>query len=275
MVWGLLFLQLLSFGDTTLPKEVKSYYASLEQAKDIKRSLFTILDSYHVQKDEGDLILPACSQGSCFKHTSLTYNSARAFLFGTLHLAGSAKDGFMLETYYCGTILTNDDFGSKNALGENKIPNNNIVNVEHAWPQSHFTHKFPKNMQKTDLHILFPEISKVNSVRGNYPYGEVEKPINSPCANTVNVSLGFSKENERVFEPIDDVKGDMARATFYYVTRYQVNLDKNQEAYLRYWHKADPVNEHERMRNERIFEVQQVRNPYVDMPELVDQIADF
>lgn len=272
MVWGLLFLQLFSCSSFALPPEVKAYYGSLDTTGDIKKSLFVILDSYHLPKEKEDLILPACSQGQCYKHTSLTYQGARQFLFGKLHLQGTAQDGFFLETYYCGAILTADDFGSKNELGDGKIPNNNIVNVEHAWPQSHFTHKFPKNMQKTDLHILFPEISKVNSIRGNFPFGDVETPINEPCKD---VALGMSKEKEKVFEPIKVVKGDMARATFYYVTRYNVSLDKNQENYLRYWHKADPVDQHEIERNQKIFEVQKNRNPYVDMPELVDQIADF
>lgn len=271
MVWGFLFLQLFSFSSSALPPEVKAYYAGLEKSANIKDQLFTILDSYHLPKKGDDSILPFCSEGGCYKHTSISYNSARQFLFGSLHLSGSPKEGYALETYYCGQLLTTDDLG-KNGLGPMAIPNHNIVNVEHSWPQSHFTSKFPKNMQKTDLHILFPEKSVVNSVRGNFPFGEVVDPINQPCAN---VALGISKEKEKVFEPIAEVKGDMARANFYYVTRYKVNLDKNQEAYLRYWHKQDPVDEHERIRNEKIFEIQKVRNPFIDMPELVDQITDL
>lgn len=277
MIWGLLFFQLLSFTaqdnpTPLLPKHVKNYYHDVEKSADLKSALFDILDSYHLPKDEEDLILPSCSQGSCYKHTSLTYQKAREFLFGSLHLKGSQKEGYLLETYYCGEMLSNADFGGGNNIAPNKIPNNNIVNVEHAWPQSHFTTKFPKNMQKTDLHILFPEKSKVNSIRGNFPFGEVVDPINQPCAD---VALGMSKENEKVFEPIIEVKGDMARATFYYVTRYKVKLDQNQEAYLRHWHQMDPVDDPERDRNEKIFEVQKNRNPFVDMPHLVDQISDF
>jgi deoxyribonuclease I len=274
LTWGLLILQLGFFSAWGAPQKLMPYYSSLAQTKDIKATLFTILDSYHLPKEDGDLILPACSQGTCYKQQSLSYKGAREKLFGYIHLKGNAQDGYSLETYYCGNMLTADDFGSKknDSLGPNIIPNNNIVNVEHAWPQSHFTSKFPKNMQKTDLHILFPEISKVNSIRGNFPYGEVVTPKNVPCADA---AMGMSKENERVFEPSHLVKGDMARATFYYVTRYKVALDSHQEAYLRAWHKADPVDEHEIERNEKVFELQKVRNPFVDMPELVDQIPNF
>lgn len=277
MIWGLLFFQLVSFSNATslpndLPPHVKSYYHTLDKSSDIKNSLFIILDSFHLPKDNEDLILPSCSQGSCYKHTPLTYRKAKEFLFGSLHLKGSLQDGYSLETYYCGEVLSNKDFGGGNNLAPNKIPNNNIVNTEHVWPQSRFNTKFSNGLQKADLHILFPEKSPVNSIRGNYPFGEVIHPINEPCAN---VALGTSKENERVFEPVVEVKGDVARATFYYVTRYKVKLDKNQEAYLRYWHQVDPVDNHERVRNERIFEVQKNRNPFVDMPELVEQISSF
>ncbi len=278
MIWGLLFFQLF-FLATGASAEVhtqsaaKAYYHKLDTSKDLKESLFHILDSFHLTKNNSDMILSSCSESGCFRQTSLSYQKAREFLFGYLHLKGSLEDGYLLETYYCGELLSNADFdGGNNNLAPNKIPNNNIVNVEHAWPQSHFTGQFPKSMQKTDLHILFPEKSKVNSIRGNFPFGEVVDPINEPCAD---VALGMSKENEKVFEPIGEVKGDMARATFYYVTRYKVRLDKNQEAYLRHWHKADPVDELEKNRNEQIFIVQKNRNPFVDMPELVDQIADF
>lgn len=272
MVWGLFFLQLFTSTSLALTPEVKAYYASLDTADNIKQSLFTILDSYHLPKEKADLILPKCSENGCYKHTSISYNNARKFLFGNLHLVSTQKDGFAIETYYCGTLLLASDIGGKNSLGPDIIPNNDIVNVEHAWPQSHFTSKFPQSMQKADLHILFPEISQVNNIRGNFPYGEVETTIKEACKDA---SLGISKENEKVFEPISNVKGDMARATFYYVTRYKVDLDKNQETYLRFWHKADPVDAHELERNERIYEMQKVRNPYVDMPEIVDQIKEF
>lgn len=272
MILGLLSVLIFSFSNTGASENITSYYSSLATTKDVKSSLFTLLDSYHLTKNGADLILPSCSEVGCFKHTPVSYTRAKQLLFGTIHLKGSSSDGFSLETYYCGDILTNKDLGGGNSLGIDKIPNNNIVNTEHAWPQSHFTSKFPKSMQKADLHILFPERSKVNSVRGNFPFGEVVDAINEPCSG---VALGISEENEKVFEPIPDVKGDMARATFYYVTRYKVNLDPNQEAYLREWHRQDPVDDHEKNRNEQIFEIQKIRNPFIDKPELVDQISEF
>ena len=38
---------------------------------------------------------------------------------------------------------------------------------------------------------------------------------------------------------------------------------------------SDPVDSDEIERNEYIFSVQKVRNPFIDAPELADEIADF
>ncbi|MCB9072226.1 MAG: endonuclease [Bdellovibrionaceae bacterium] len=273
-MWILVFLLPWTWADrSSLPTDVQAYYASIDHSKDLKDTLFTILNSYHKPHGNADIILPSCSDTQCYKHTPLTYKSAREYLFGYLHLSGNAQTGYHLETYYCGELLSIDDFnGQKDAIGPMKIPSEKIANVEHAWPQSLFTNKFPKGTQKADLHILYPEISKVNAIRGNFPYGDVTKPKTVACQDA---ALGLSKENDQVFEPHTSVKGDMARATFYYVTRYQAKLSKNEEAYLREWHKLDPVDQHEIERNNKVFEIEKVRNPFIDMPELVDQIQDF
>ncbi|EKX35331.1 hypothetical protein GUITHDRAFT_146537 [Guillardia theta CCMP2712] len=102
----------------------------------------------------------------------------------------------------------------------------------------------------------------------------------------------YGKEVRRVedkcFEPPDHVKGDLARAYFYVSVRYEgefqccqrslVNKNKISKTYqdmLRSWHKKDPVSEREKQRNEKIYTWQKNRNPFIDMPELVDAIPDF
>jgi endonuclease I len=47
------------------------------------------------------------------------------------------------------------------------------------------------------------------------------------------------------------------------------------EATLRTWHEEDPVDQDERTRNDNIDRAQHNRNPFVDLPELVNRISDF
>ncbi len=52
-------------------------------------------------------------------------------------------------------------------------------------------------------------------------------------------------------------------------------ISKRQEKALREWHVADPVDAAERAKHDIVARYQNVRNPFVDFPQLVDQIADF
>ncbi|MEC8418321.1 MAG: endonuclease, partial [Pseudomonadota bacterium] len=90
----------------------------------------------------------------------------------------------------------------------------------------------------------------------------------------------------------DAVKGDVARSMLYMDVRYDgltsgdteedlvlVNrLTSTSEAafgkvcVLLQWHESDPVDEFERRRNERVFEFQGNRNPFIDKPELASMI---
>jgi endonuclease I len=54
-----------------------------------------------------------------------------------------------------------------------------------------------------------------------------------------------------------------------------MNIAKEEETTLRAWDRADPADEAERARNEIIFGYQRDRNPFVDFPNLADQILDF
>ncbi|MBY0383632.1 endonuclease [bacterium] len=205
-------------------------------------------------------------------HSPVSYNRARELLFGFLYLEGSSQQTYSLDIYYCNQKLTNKDFAKANQLAPMQIPDNNVVNVEHAWPQSHFTGQFSKSFQKADLHILFPTLSHINSIRGNFPYGEVVEVKQSPCTQA---ALGLNAQGEQVFEPDDVIKGDMARATFYFSTRYKIKMDPVQEEVLRRWHKMDPPDSREIELNEQIDKIQKNRNPFIDHVDYVDQINDF
>lgn len=141
-------------------------------------------------------------------------------------------------------------------------PDASNMNVEHTWPQS----QGATGDAKCDLHHLFPTDSKANSIRGNYPFGNVTRP---------EWEEGGSKFDGDIFEPRSVHKGNCARAKFYFAVRYGKQIPAAEEEALRQWHKEDPVDAAERTRNDQIENAQHNRNPFVDHPEFVDQISDF
>ena len=166
-------------------------------------------------------------------------------------------------------------------------------NREHAFPRSWFGGGVePMN---SDVHHIFPTDGKVNSERGSFPFGEVGAAEfisrNGSRRGPGRAGLGYSGT---VFEPVDEFKGDLARAYFYMATRYEDRIadwerhssaadavldgssDRVFEPWglelLRRWHEEDPVSPKERDRNDAAHDYQGNRNPFVDHPEMVELI---
>ncbi len=234
----------------------------------LKDALFTILTTQHQTngKKADTLGCKSSKNGHCYGQISLGYKGARKVLFGKLHLEEDSN-GYFIKDVYCRKIITN----RQSKVGPNIIPNNNIMNCEHTWPQSRFNSRFSKGIQKSDLHHLFPTDSKANGVRGNSRFTDVhngKSVAGCPASQTEGRSGGR-------YEPPAEHKGNVARALFYFSIRYQIQIDKNEEATLKRWHIQDPVDASEMERNDQVFNVQHNRNPFVDYPELVDQISNF
>lgn len=158
-------------------------------------------------------------------------------------------------------------------------------NREHLWAQS-WTNDDSKH--KTDLHHVYPTDGYVNNRRGNYAFGEVN---NASWTSRNGGKLGnnsVSGYNGTVFEPIDEYKGDIARALMYVSVRYyqedsgwstsdmtnkSVIKDWAMSMLLR-WHEEDPVDDKEINRNNAVYNIQRNRNPFVDYPEFANMIWD-
>lgn len=140
-------------------------------------------------------------------------------------------------------------------------------NCEHVVPQSWFAKKEP---MRGDLHHLFSCESNCNSFRSNHPYADFGKfPIGEE--GITRPKCGFLEGNE--FEPFR-AKAKVARATLYFALRYPGKFNVTGQAYdtdglkkLIEWNEAVPPDEHERHRNQAIFEIQGNRNPFIDHPD--------
>ena len=159
-------------------------------------------------------------------------------------------------------------------------------NREHVWAKSHgdFGNLVGPG---TDMHHIRPTDVSVNGARAALDFDEGGSIVYDGSIATLNFKDGDS------FEPRDEVKGDVARMIFYMAIRYEgepgdeVDLevlnDPNSDKSLKLgeygdlddlirWHLEDPVDEKEILRNNIIFGYQGNRNPFIDMPTLVELI---
>ena len=245
---------------------------------ELKEKLFQILSGGHIKNpNTGDTVVPSCASAAadskCVEHHALGYDGGRKKLFGQLYLQTLTTGEYAVTDVYCERTYTDKDFNSV-TFGPDMVPSSgNIINTEHTWPQSRFTGRFPRETQKSDLHHLFPSDSEMNSHRGSLHFGNVVGTVEAlkcPIAK-----LGHQASGEIVFEPPTAHKGNVARAIFYFATRYQMKMSPAEEAALREWNKADPVDAAEFERNNQIENLQGNRNPFVDFSDLADHIDHF
>jgi serine protease len=161
-------------------------------------------------------------------------------------------------------------------------------NREHVWPKSKGFKSQSSNYAYTDLHHLRPTDTTVNSSKGNKDLDDGGKNVKEAKG---------TKSDYDSWEPRDEIKGDVARMMFYMAVRYEGLGDKYDDYDLelvdytgtesskedfdgRYgklstlleWHALDPVDDRERLRHERVYEIQKNRNPFIDNPEWVGYI---
>jgi endonuclease I len=204
-------------------------------------------------------------------HKVLGYKKARVVMFNNLDIQKDDKglfnkDVYCLVKYY---RLQSED------LSTDVLPDHNIVNTEHTWPQSKFSDEFNEEMQKSDLHHLYPTGNKINSQRGNFPFGNVVSTKKTVCAEGKLVNPVGGLSMDMFFEPMDEHKGNVARSIFYFSIRYKMPVDNLQETFLKFWNLLDSVDAAEKTRHEGIVKAQGNRNPFIDRPELILKIADF
>ena len=145
-------------------------------------------------------------------------------------------------------------------------------NREHVWPQANSSDCWGTDKAGTDLLHLRPTYETTNSARGNKKYGYIS---GSPSALThEGMTYGYSSGS--YFEPIDAVKGDVARIIMYLYTTYnsyygnKLNITNTFASYdtLLKWHTADKPDAMEGHRNDYVESSNQKnRNPFVDHPE--------
>ena len=199
----------------------------------------------------------------------LSYNNARDVLYAEVDkINGEVK---AVYTNYAVQLPT--DVDPSTHLYENGI------DCEHVWPQSLYEGTEP---MKSDMHHLRPCKTNVNSSRGHNPFGEVntnqnhwywlEYDLTNPPTQNIDE---YSESASNLFEPREDMKGDIARTIFYFYTMYSDVADDNffeiQKDILYDWHQIDLITSEEIIRTNKISEYQDYPNPFIIDDSLIQR----
>ena len=161
-------------------------------------------------------------------------------------------------------------------------------NREHLWPNSYGIDN--RGPAYSDIHALRPCNSNVNSSRGNKHFDESDSESRYYKFPSHPEAILCSSDNNS-WSPPESLKGDIARAMFYMDIRYEgksgepdleltddlaeitsSNSKMGSLKTLLIWHMLDPVSEEEEIRNDRVYEIQNNRNPFIDRPQWVSSI---
>lgn len=189
------------------------------------------------------------------------------------------------------------------------------INQEHVWPKSlGFDDSSNPIGARGDLMHLMAGNGYSNRIHSNYYYGYVDRTISyTDIGTTYSNQSGNLKGTSKtlgvgtVFEPQDSDKGDIARAVFYMMARYNnlageggtssaepnLELVNDTSSYsssgytssesitgklgivqdLLEWNRLDPVDEYEIHRNNLLYNnYSHNRNPFIDFPEWAEAI---
>ena len=208
----------------------------------------------------------------------LSYGSGSTRTWSGFEKSDLHPDGYVWDMYSLNKRYFSGNGGSVSGM-----------NIEHSVAKSWWGGT--TNNAYKDLYHLNPSDATANSARSNYPLG-----INNGSKfDNGSIKVGnntYSTDYSGLcFEPLDEYKGDFARAYMYMFTCYEdlswtgtnapTMLNANEtwpmlkpwaKELLLTWSRQDPVSEKERTRMAAIYKIQQNRNPFIDYPELVEFI---
>lgn len=313
----------------TSAANIRSYYSSLNslgtaqrQGNNLLKNLKTILKNgqKYYSYDSGNTIWQIYeiadrdwAKSPASSTTYGTYNSSTNKITGYTYGTSSSSSK---NNPYIHALYINRDITNQTTAWDNHEQDQWGINREHVWPKAEgFETKGAGGARGDPMHLMAGN-GYANNIHSNYYYGYVKTSSSytdcgSKYSNQSGNLRGTSKtlDTGTVFEPQDCDKGDIARAIFYMVARYNYlsgsdsdGIDSNNpnltltqnisdwasSGYssttsnpgkmgiltdLLNWHHQDPVDEYEIHRNNLLYtNYTNNRNPFIDFPEWVDFI---
>ena len=165
------------------------------------------------------------------------------------------------------------------------LKKNNDYTIEHVVPQSNFK---KDKFLKSDMHNLFYYPTKLNTHRSNYKYISDFKFFEKSMllddkGNSIQYEYPIKMDkdkiciktaNKKMFFPCEKYRGEIARASMYFLTTYpnfkDTILNNVIDPYtIITWHHEYPVNDFEMHKNDKIMELQGNENIFVSKPDLL------
>lgn len=200
-------------------------------------------------------------------NTVFSYDKARDTLFAKIY---SINDS--LRGVYTGYTIYLDPTQDPTTYAYNQN-----IDTEHTYPRS----KGATGQAESDMHHLYPTRTFANSARGNNPFADIpdmdtdkwfrRDVILYTIPSMFIDEYSESDDDNLLFEPREDHKGNAARAVFYFYTMYKQQADNAdpqffsiQKNTLYQWHLADQVDSLEVIRNNKIALYQGGKqNPFI------------
>ena len=313
----------------TSASTIRSYYSSLNslgqserQGTNLLKNLKTILKngqkyfSYESGTDVWRMYEITDRDWDKSPASSTTYGTYNASTNKITNYTYGSSSSNSKNNPYIHALYINRDVDNKTTAWDNHNQDEWGINREHVWPKAEGFDTSGAGGARGDPMHLMAGNGYSNNIHSNYYYGYVKTSesytdCGSKYSNQSGNLRGVSKtlNSGTVFEPQDCDKGDIARAIFYMVARYNYlsgsdsdgidannpNLtltqnisDWSSSGYtsstttqgklgvltdLLAWHHADPVDEYEIHRNNLLYtNFTNNRNPFIDFPEWVDFI---
>lgn len=172
------------------------------------------------------------------------------------------KSGGRIDAPSCGFQARKQETRGERTEWEHIVPAWTFGHQRQCWQNGGREHCVADDpvfrAMEADLFNLYPAVGEVNGDRANFNYGMAQavQQQYGRCPTKVDFQ-------ERVAEPRDDVKGLVARVTFYMFDRYALNMSRQQQQLLMAWDQQHPVTAWERQRDQRIASVMGHANPFV------------
>lgn len=172
------------------------------------------------------------------------------------------KSGGRIDAESCGLQARKQETRAERTEWEHIVPAWTFGHQRQCWQNGGRKHCVDDDpvfrAMEANLFNLYPSVGEVNGDRSNFNYGMASGV--SPQYGQCKTKVDF---DQRAAEPRDEVKGLVARTTFYMFDRYQLNMSRQQQQLLMAWDKQYPVTPWEQERNKRIAAIMGHANPFV------------